>query len=54
MGATCRRYAVRVFPLPFYVVQPEIPRDIPHRPAYPLILFATYFNQKKNIFIYKQ
>ena len=29
MGATCRRYAVRVFPLPFYVVQPEIQRDIP-------------------------
>lgn len=54
MGATCRRHAVRVFPLPFYVVQPEIPRGIPHRPAYPLILFATYFNQKKNIFIYKQ
>ena len=54
MGATCRRHAVRVFPLPFYVVQPEIPRGIPHRPAYPLILFATYFNQKKNIFVYKQ
>lgn len=29
MGATCHRYAIRVFPLPFYVVQPEIPRDIP-------------------------
>lgn len=49
MGATCRRHAVRVFPLPFYVVQPEFPRYIPHIPAYLLIVFATYFNQKKNI-----
>jgi hypothetical protein len=27
--------------------------NIPHIPAYPLIVFATYFNHKKNI-IYKQ
>lgn len=53
MGATCRRYAVRVFPLPFYVVSRKFQGTSPQS-GLSADTIATYFNQKKNIFIYKQ